>query len=98
MTLTVTPSSTHDLFLPRPILLTAFIKLIHHNAYSYNGPERWRWVAVLSSLGLLCSVVVMLGGIVDPERSGTRLWRRPVRTLRKTDVAACDRQRFSRRL
>jgi hypothetical protein len=41
---------------------------------------------------------VMLGGIVDPERSGTRLWRRPVRTLRKTDVAACDRLRFSRRL
>ena len=41
MTLAVTRSSTLRSFPARLILLAAFIKFIRHNAYGYNGPERW---------------------------------------------------------
>jgi hypothetical protein len=55
-------STIYDLLAPPLILLTPFISFITHNDYSYSLPELWLCVAGLIALGLLCSVVMTLGG------------------------------------
>jgi hypothetical protein len=63
MTLARAGSSTIcDLLAPPLILLTPFISFINHNDYSYSLPELWLCVAGLVALGLLCSIVMALGG------------------------------------
>jgi hypothetical protein len=56
-------STIYDLLAPPLILITPFISFITHNDYSYSLPELWLCVAGLIALGLLCSVVMALGGI-----------------------------------
>jgi hypothetical protein len=63
MTFTRARSSTgYDLLAPPLILLTPFISFINHNDYSYSFPELWLCVAGLIALGLLCGVVMAVGG------------------------------------
>jgi hypothetical protein len=63
MTLAGARSSTiYDLLSPPLILLTLFISFINYNDYSYRAPELWLCVAGLIALGLLCHVVMALGG------------------------------------
>jgi hypothetical protein len=63
MTFTRARSSTgYDLLAPPLILLTPFISFINHNDYGYSFPELWLCVAGLIALGLLCGVVMAVGG------------------------------------
>ena len=63
MTLAGARSSTIcDLLSPTLILLTAFINFIRYNHYSYATPEFWICVAGLVAIGLLCGMIMALGG------------------------------------
>jgi hypothetical protein len=63
MTLAEARNSTiYDLLSPPLILLTPFISFINHSDYSYSNPELWLCIVGLTTLGLLCSVVMILGG------------------------------------
>jgi hypothetical protein len=52
----------YDLLSPPLILLTPFISFVNHSDYSYSTPELWVSIVGLTTVGLLCAVVMTLGG------------------------------------
>jgi hypothetical protein len=52
----------YDLLAPQLILATAFVSFVNHNEYGYAAAEIWISFTGLAAAGLLCSLLIVLGG------------------------------------
>ena len=52
----------YDLLAPPLILTTPFVSFVNYNDYGFAGTEVWLVLGGLIALGLLCGVVMTLGG------------------------------------
>ena len=52
----------YDLLAPPLILTTPFVSFVNYNDYGFAGTEIWLVLGGLIALGLLCGVVITLGG------------------------------------
>jgi hypothetical protein len=52
----------YDLLAPPLILATAFVSFVNHNEYGYAAGEIWISFIGLAAAGLLCGLVMVLGG------------------------------------